>query len=50
MLILANTHELLEPDGENNIPAVCEGRIRLSERHEEGNRTVKKGKSIVEEQ
>lgn len=47
MFIVASTQEL-ESHGENNITEVCEKRIRLSERHGEGNRTVKKDKSIVE--
>jgi len=41
MLILANTQELLEIYGENNMTVVCERRIRLSERHEEGNNCQK---------
>lgn len=44
MSILANTQELLEIHGENNVSVVCERRIRLRE----GNRTVKRDKLAVE--
>lgn len=45
MFILADTQGLLDTHGENNITVLCERTGFLSEKHGEGNRTVKRGKS-----